>query len=179
LQATLRDASSEQRAIAGRIHAELALVQGHAGEVGAILQEARKLAQDSGVRQLQLRIEWVAARVAPDPAVAIRALDAPTANLGNAALRLDWLRMRLPQLLAKKDMRGAVAAYQEATGLLRAGDFLHAAELHGMGAQVRTLAGDAAGARAAQARADEALTNLRNGLPAAARSAFDGSGSKP
>jgi hypothetical protein len=50
---------------------------------------------------------------------------------------------------------------------------LEAAELHALGARALEAAGDESGARAAQARADDARKRLRAALPASLQPGFD------
>lgn len=150
LAPAVASASSEQRATAEWLHARLAAAAGDAAAAGERLRQAHRLAEASGVRALQLRIALSEAGQRPQ---ALSALDAPTAALGNAGLRLDWLQAALAQAIARGDVRGAGALYDEAAALLRAGDALHAAALHRLGAEARDRAGDHAGAEAARARA--------------------------
>ncbi len=156
LQGALVQAGAEQRAAAQSLHATVAFAQGRQDDAVKALQQARRLAAESGVRQLQLRIELQAVRVATDPAAALQALAVPTATLGHAGLRLAWLQQRMALALENRDTKAALAAYQEASSLLRAGDFRDAATLHELGARARSLVGDEAGARAARARANDA-----------------------
>jgi hypothetical protein len=57
--------------------------------------------------------------------------------------------------------------------LLRAGDSIEASTLHVLGAAARAGAGDSAGARAAQLRADEARAKLAAAIPVRLRAQFD------
>ena len=75
--------------------------------------------------------------------------------------------------LARHDPMHATTLYSEASTLLRGGDSVHAVALHALGAASRTGVGDAAGARAAQARADEARATLRAHMPQSLRDGFD------
>lgn len=170
LEATLAQASSEQRATAKVLAGALALRRGDRRTADAAVREARALSQASGIRQLALRIALFGAQLDPS---ALPALDAPTATLGNASLRLQWLDLVLRQALARHDTPRALAYYREAAALLRGGDVLPAADLHALGAQALSASGDTAGARAAQARAGDALARLRAGVPAALRTGFD------
>ena len=170
LEPALAQASSEQRATAQVLAGELALRRGDRRAAETALRAARAASQASGIRQLALRIGLLGAELDP-PSLA--ALDAPTAALGNASLRLRWLALALRQALARHDATPALALYREAATLLRGGDALDAARLHALGAQALSASGDAAGARAAQARADDALARLRAGLPATLRAGFD------
>lgn len=149
----LKDASSEQQALAEFLRARVDAAGGDAVASAAALQRARGLASASGVRALQLRIDLFAAG---DDAARLAALDAPIAALGHIGLRLDWLAPSIRAALAAGDTRRALAGYDEAARLLRGGRAAQAGALHRLGAQVRRAAGDEAGARAADARAAEA-----------------------
>lgn len=147
----LAQASREQRAMAALLEAELAQREGRPS--ADALTRARALADEAGVRHLQLRIALFAA--GDDPRALAR-LDAPIAELGHVGLRLDWLRRRIAADLEAGRDAAALSAYAEAAALLRAGEALQAEALHRLGAEARTRSGDAAGARAATARAEEA-----------------------
>lgn len=170
LQPGLAQASSEQRAIAQLQLAELARRGNDAAAAVRHLREARQLAEASGVRQLQLRIDLFEADARP---ALLDALDTPTAGLGHAGLRLEWLRQRMRRELAAGRPARAAADYNEAAALLRAGDALPAYELHALGARARAGNGDDAGAEAARARAQQALEAVRSHLPSALRGGFD------
>ena len=163
-------ASSEQRAIARLLAGELAWSRGDRADATAALREARTLSAASGIRQLTLRIDLLGARLDPRT---LKALDAPTAALGHVGLRLRWLELALQQALASHDTSRATALYREAAALLRGGDALGAETLHALGAKALSTAGDASGARAAQARAQDAHARLRAGLPAVLQRDFD------
>lgn len=163
--------SGEQRAIAQWLLAELARRGGDAAAAARGLREARRLAQASGVRRLQLRIDLSEAESRP---AMLEALDAPTARLGDAGLRMEWLRQHMSRALAAGDARSAAADYNEAAVALRAGDALAAGELHALGARARAATGDAAGAQAAEARAQQAVQAWRDHLPPALRAAAAG-----
>ncbi|MEO6263440.1 MAG: protein kinase [Luteimonas sp.] len=170
LEPALTEASSEQRAIAQTLRAELAMQNGNTLEARTALRQAGQYAKASGVRQLQLQIELLDARqrqrLDPD-------LDRAIASLGHAGLRLDWLQFALERAIAGNDTPRAIAAYREAALLLRAGDQQHAYALHRLGAEAMLAAGDAAGARIAQGKADAALSALRAGMPDALKPYFD------
>ncbi len=166
----LAAASTEQKALALLLRARIASAQGDGSDAAQLLQQAQAEAQRSGVRQLQLRIALEQARTRP---AALDALDAPTAALGHAPLRMEWLRQHMQRAIARGDAPVAIAAYSEAAGLLRAGDALQAHVLHALGARARELAGDPAGAQSARLRRDEALANLRAAMPPPLRAGFD------
>jgi hypothetical protein len=163
-------ASGEQKAIAQWLAARIAIEHGERDQAERSLREARRLAGASGVRQLQLRIALTDAR---EDRAKLAALDRPTSELGHAALRLEWLRLRMRQALEDKDARSATTAYNEAAALLRTGDAQPAYALHLLGASARAASGDAAGAAAASARAQEALARLHAQLPQSLRAGFD------
>ncbi|MBP3984564.1 tetratricopeptide repeat protein [Pseudoxanthomonas helianthi] len=168
LRKDLDSISREQQAIAQWLLAELARRGGDAMGAARRLREARRLAVASGVRRLQLRIDLSEAESRPS---VLDALDAPTARLGDAALRMEWLRQHMRRALAAGDAPRAVADYNEAAVALRNGDALAAGELHALGARARAATGDAAGAQAAEARAQQALQVWREHLPATLRAA--------
>jgi len=166
----LVEASSEQRAIAQMLSAELAMQHGSTLQARTALRQATQLSQASGVRQLQLQIALVDARQRQhlDPN-----LDRAIAALGNVDLRLGWLQFALERAIAGKDTSLSTATYREASLLLRAGDQQHAYVLHRLGSEALLAGGDAAGARIAQGKADAALSALRAGLPDTLRTALD------
>lgn len=165
LAPALGQVSAEQRAIAGLLRAELARRRGDAARASQLLRDAAKLAADSGVRALQLQLAL------QDPAA--RDLDAATAALGHAGLRLSWLERAIGEALARGDERAAGEAYEEARGLLRDGDFVHAFRLHALGARARSAMGDSSGAASARDNAMRSWQALRSHVPAARQPAFD------
>ena len=168
LEPALAEASTEQLALARLVRAQLDLQAGHADRAASVLKEAAKLADTSGVAQLQLQAALQAARAGE----AVRALDTRTAALGNASLRLAWLELALRDDAMRRDARAAAAHYREASLLLRAGDAQRAASLHALAA--RALAtGDPAAAHAAHARAVAARDAFRAALPQDLRAGFD------
>jgi tetratricopeptide (TPR) repeat protein len=173
LAPALAESSSEQRAIAQVLRAELAERRGDRNASAAALRQARQLSASSGIRQLQLRIALVEMRITH---AAAKSLDDATATLGNTGLRLQWLELAMVQSLASHDDASATTAYNEARELLRNGDAVNAHALHRLGASARAAKGDVAGARAAQARADEALAKLRAAMPQSLRGGFDAAG---
>jgi hypothetical protein len=88
-------------------------------------------------------------------------------------LRLQWLQLAMERALAIHDAARAASLYSEAGTWLRAGDSIRAEALHALGSAARMAVGDAAGARAAQARADDARSTLRASIPEAMRTGFD------
>ncbi|MEI2457385.1 protein kinase domain-containing protein [Lysobacter firmicutimachus] len=165
----LGEASSEQRAIAHWIEAQLATQQNRPGEAATALQQAHRLAEASGVRQWQLQIQLEQARGAGDPG----GLDRATATLGHAGLRLAWLEQAMRRALAARDSAQALLHYREAMQRLRGGDFRRAWALHRLGAESYAAAGDVAGERSARAKAEAASGLLRAALPAELRAGFD------
>ncbi|MGO1002198.1 protein kinase domain-containing protein [Lysobacter sp. CA196] len=165
----LAQASSEQRAIAHLLQAQLAAREHRAAQAGPALRQARQLAEASGVRQLQLQIALEQARTEPADA----SLERATAALGHAGLRLAWLEQAMQRALSAGNPAAALGHYREATQRLRDGDFHRAHTLHRLGASAYTAVGDVAGARSAHNKADAALRSLRDGLPPALRSDFD------
>ncbi len=170
IEPDLARASLEQQAIARLLRSRESVLQGDGRAATRLLRDAQQAAQGSGVRQLQLRITLEQAQ---GNAARLAALDAPIAALGHAALRLAWLREQIGALLQQGDATAAVAAYREASNLLRGADAPYAPQLHALGARARRAAGDAAGADAAQARAEQAQLALRDALPEDLRRGFD------
>lgn len=165
----LAQASSEQRAIAYLLQAQLAAREQRAAQTGPALRQARQLAEASGVRQLQLQIALEQAgneRVDPS-------LDRATASLGHAGLRLAWLELAMRQALAASNPALALGHYREAVQRLRDGDFHRARALHRLGARAYAATGDVAGERSARNKADAALKTMRDGLPPGLRAGFD------
>ncbi|MCA1714217.1 MAG: tetratricopeptide repeat protein, partial [Gammaproteobacteria bacterium] len=153
LEPVLAQASAEQRGIAALLRSELAARAGDDRARQLALQQARQLAQQSGVRLLQLQ---VALQALPDGR-ADPTLDAATASLGHVALRLDWIESAMRQALDTHDAAEALRLYREALPLLRRGDYLHAHRLHALGARAATTTGDANAAADAGAAARAAL----------------------
>jgi len=165
----LAQASSEQRAIAYLLQAQLAVRAGRAAQAAPALRQARQLAEASGVRQLQLQIALEQARGGH----ADSTLDRATAALGHAGLRLAWLEQAMQGALSARNPANALAYYREAAQRLRDGDFHRAPALHRLGARAYAAVGDVAGERSARNKADAALKTLRDALPAALRAGFD------
>jgi len=163
------DRSREQQAREAIVQAELAVRAGQAREAKATLAQAQPLAEASGVRELQIRLALLRAWLDPQAAAG---LDAGTAALGNAELRLDWLMLAMRQALAAHDAEAALHAYREATTWMRGSPMLAAAYLHTLGARAERLAGDPVAARDADQAAASALATLRAHLPAS-HGAFD------
>ncbi|MGJ7902640.1 tetratricopeptide repeat protein, partial [Lysobacter sp. 1R34A] len=169
----LAQASSEQRAIAHLLQAQLAMREGRAAQAAPALRQALRLAEASGVRQLQLQIALEQARADRADRALERGLDRATASLGHAGLRLAWLELAMGDALSAGDPAAAAAHYREAVQRLRDGDFHRALALHRLGARAYAAVGDIAGERSARNKADAALKILRDGLPQALRAGFD------
>lgn len=168
LRADLGAASTEQRAIARVLEAELALARRDTRSALASLRAARSLAAASGVRQLQLEIDLM-------EAVATRAdvarFDEPTATLGHAGLRIDWLEAALADAVAGNDADAATRLYREAADWVNGTHSPSAVRLHALGARARILAGDAPGARDARRAEQEARDAASRAAPRAGASA--------
>jgi len=161
----LGEVSVEQRAIAAAARAQLAARRGDAALATRMRTDAARLAKSSGIRALQLQVALL------DPSA--RELDAATAALGHAGLRLRWLARAMETTVANGDAATAVDAYAEARALLRTGAFVDAHRLHALGAQALAGTGDDAGARRARSQAETALDRLRASVPEVRRPAFD------
>ncbi|HEU4813113.1 MAG TPA: tetratricopeptide repeat protein [Xanthomonadaceae bacterium] len=171
LAPVLAGASAEQRAMERLLRAQLARRAGADEAATAALAQARALAAASGVRQLQLHIALEAAREGEPDA----ALDEATARLGHAGLRLAWLEWRMREALAGPEPvpAEALAAWREASVLLREGDFVRAHRLQRLAAQALTASGDEAAADTARARAARSFQSMREALPDTLRADFD------
>jgi len=165
LTPTLTQASSEQRAIAASLRAQLAQNRDDTAAAQRQLAEAARLAAASGVKALQLQI----ALQGPDAGT----LDADTSALGHIALRLRWLETAMTNALARGDAAAAVSAYRDAQVRLRAGDFQRAPQLHTLGARALAATGDRAGAATATAAAARAFEQLRAQVPSKQRATFE------
>ncbi len=154
--------SREQRAGVEIVRAQLALHAGDPRSAAAALDDAQPLAEASGVRELQLRVALLRARIDPH---ADSGLDAATAMLGNAELRLDWLTLAMQRALAAHDGTAAVRAYREAVSLMRGSEVLGAPQIHTLGASAQRLAGDSAGTAGAEQAAAAAQAAFRTKLP--------------
>lgn len=162
--AALAQAPSEQRAIAAMLQGVLAQRRGDATTARRRFAEASGLARRSGIRALQLQ----AALQAGDAG----ALEADTAALGNAALRLAWLEHEMRTALEQRNPTKAVGRYHEALPLLRAGEYRHAWVMHRLGGRALAAAGNAREAAGAEASAARALQGLLAQVPAARRDRF-------
>ena len=150
LAPALETASVEQQAIAHLLRARLPPTPATRNPADWF-DSAATLAAESGVRALQLQIELQRAHA---NGTLPPGLDAATATLGNAALRLGWLELAMRDALERDRPDLALEAYREATRLLRNGDFLAAATLHQLGARARSANGDAAGADGSPSQTD-------------------------
>jgi len=166
LSPELQQASLEHRAIAASLRGVLHARASDAHAAAKAWDEAAQLAQRAGIRQLQLQ---VALQRAPDDP----RLDADTAALGHAGLRLLWLERGIARALARRDAGAAVAAYREAQGLLRGKTYGGAFRLHALGARALAEADDADASAIAAAASASTLQDLRTHVPAALRDAFD------
>jgi len=165
----LKQGSTEQRGIAALLRSELASRADDNSARQTSLQQARTLAQQSGVRLLQLQVALQAMRSGRVDA----SLDTATAALGHVALRLNWIEAAMQQALEADAAAMALRLYREALPLLRRGDYLHAHRLHALGARAATASSDANAAADAKTAARAALRRLRDHLPVALRAGFD------
>lgn len=168
LHGDLASASLEQQAIAQLLEHELQTGRGDHGKGQAALRQARLLSARSGVRHLQLQAELRRASAGE-----LQRLDASTAALGHAQLRLQWIEAALRQALAARDFAAASKLYSEATALLRDGDYARSWAVHRLGARALAGAGQAQAATDAQTNADSALARMRKRVPQQARAGFD------
>jgi len=166
----LARASSEQRGIAALLRAQLARSGGDRNGERAALALARREADQSGVRLLQLQ---VALHSAETDARLDPALEQSIAALGHAGLRLQAAAARMRLALAAGDGGAALRAYRDAQPLLRRGDHLEAAALYALAAQAQRAQGRAADAADSDARALAERERLREQLPQALRAGLD------
>ena len=162
---SLKGASFEQQARADLATASIAAHDRKDVAVSLALRDANKTADKSGVQPLA--IEVLLAHADAGEALDPR-LDARTATLGNAGLRLRWLEHAMGAALAAKHREDAAALYREAMAWLRAGDYARAEALHRLGAQAAATPADAS---AANARADAARAAFLAAMPPALRTA--------
>lgn len=165
----LGTASREQRGIAAMLRAELAHRRGMHREEATRLQEARRLARDSGVRSLILQAALQGAYHSP----LASSLETHVTNLGNVPLRLQWTRLAMQQALAERQAGRAAELYRQALPLLRRGDHLDAAPLHVLGATALASSGDGDAGASALRSAEAAWATRRAHLPSTLRAAFD------
>jgi tetratricopeptide (TPR) repeat protein len=170
LREPLQQASSEQRAMAALVEAEIARDERARTQENAALAEAARLAKASGVRQLQLHAQLQRAAQA---GAANPALDAETMKLGHAGLRLAWLEQAMERALARGDNDAALGHYAEARERLRDQPYLRAHVLHGLAQRAHRAAGDTRAAEEAQAAATAALDAVRARIPENLRAAFE------
>ncbi|MFC0678933.1 tetratricopeptide repeat protein [Lysobacter korlensis] len=162
LSPLLEDAPPEQRAIASLIQSRLASQAGDPTRQARELAQAARLAQASGVRHLQLQVALERAARVRDAE-----LESALASLGHMALRLRWSEAAMREALAAGEAEAAVELYRDALTRLRRGDYLHAAELHDIGARALEASGDTHGAAVAREHAARARATLRRHLPRA------------
>jgi eukaryotic-like serine/threonine-protein kinase len=161
----LPQASTEQRAMAALLRAELARHAGDSAAARKALEEARGHAGAAGGRALLLQIELFGGR-------GDDALGAEIQALGHRRLWLQWAEQALLTRLAGGG--DAVALYRETQHLLRdSGRYAGAWRLHRLGARAHAAAGNATAAAEAAARADEAYERLRKATPAALQPSLD------
>lgn len=161
LDASLAQASPEQRGIAALLRAGLAQSAGDVARHRAALEQARRAAEASGVRLLQLQVALESSTDARDPALA-----SAVASLGHAGLRLRWTESAMTRALAAGDASGAARLYRDAMPQLRRGDALRASALHALGARALAALGDAHAATVAREHAQASHRTLESHLPA-------------
>ena len=167
----IAQASTEQQGIAALLQAELAGRAGDRPAAAKAFASARQLARASGVKQLQLQVALQDPQTANDLS---GALDRETASLGNIPLRLRFLLAVMQDASARHDDKRLLAAYREATPILRRGDYLNAWRLHEL-ARRDCLDSDGQSSSTCGDAADAALGKLRARIPASLRTGFDAS----
>ncbi|QWP79088.1 serine/threonine protein kinase [Lysobacter sp. K5869] len=166
----LQHASSEQRGIAALLRAQLDGAGGDRNGERAALAQARREAEQSGVRLLQLQ---VALQTADADGRLDSTLEQRIAALGHAGLRLQAARVRMRLALAAGDADVALRAYRDAQPLLRRGEHLEAGALHALAAQAQRAQGRETDAAASDARALAERQRLHEQLPPALRAGYD------
>ncbi|HVQ32986.1 MAG TPA: tetratricopeptide repeat protein, partial [Lysobacter sp.] len=161
LEPALLDASIEQHALAQLVAADIASRIGTRAAADKALRDAARLAQRSGVAQLQLLAALERERIGGHVDAT---LDARTATLGNAPLRLRWLESSMRSALARGERAAAATHYREALAWLRNGDAVNAEALHRLGARALDDPADIALARE---RADAAHAARQDPIAAA------------
>lgn len=156
LDPLLAQASSEQRAIAALMRARLADRGGDPAGRSRELRDAEQLALASGVRQLQLQVALERAPRLRDPA-----LDGALSALGHFALRLRWTEAAMREALDTDDAAAAATLYRNVLPRLRRVEYLHATELHELGARALAATGDEAAAARARTQAVAARSALQ------------------
>lgn len=165
LAGQLPQASTEQRAMAALLRAELARLGGDAQAAASALQQAREHAGAAGGRALLLQIELFGGRGDDALGVEIQAL-------GHRRLWLQWAEQALLTRLASGG--DAVGLYRDILRLLReSGAYGGEWRLHRLGARAHAAADDPAAAAEAAARADEAFERLRKATPATLQPTLD------
>jgi hypothetical protein len=174
LGGALKGASVEQQALADLATAQIAHHDRKDVAVTLALRDAKRLAEKSGVQQLELSVLLAQADTGGD---LDPHLDARTATLGNAALRLRWLEHAMRAALAHQRRADAAVLYREVLTWMRGGDYARAEALHRLGAQA---AANPADAQLANERADAAHATFAAALPPALRGAAkDASANSP
>jgi len=174
LGGALKGASVEQQALADLATAQIAHHDRKDVAVTLALRDAKRLAEKSGVQQLELAVLLAQADTGGD---LDPHLDARTATLGNAALRLRWLEHAMRAALAHQRRADAAVLYREVLTWMRGGDYARAEALHRLGAQA---AANPADAQLANERADAAHATFAAALPPALRGAAkDASANSP
>ena len=169
LREPLRQASVEQQAMAALLDATVAAAELARTQENAALAEASRLANASGVRQLQLQARLQrASHAGADPA-----LDRETASLGHAGLRLQWLEQAMRDALAQGAAGVVLGHYAEARDLLRDQHYLRAHALHGLARRAHAMRGDEEGAAQSEAAAKAAIAAVRTRVPEELLAAFD------
>ena len=148
LEPGLADSSLEQRAIAALLGARLQLQSGNRGVGEQSLAEARRLADEAGLRARRLEADILAHADAGDE----DELQVEVDRLGNLSLQLAWIEQLVGSRLARGDAAGSAAAYRQAVDLLgRRDGYVRSPALHALGARALAEAGDPGAPVAAEA----------------------------
>jgi eukaryotic-like serine/threonine-protein kinase len=161
----LPQASTEQRALAALLQAELARGADDGSAAAAALQQAREHARAGGTRALLLQIELLAGRGDDELGATIR-------TLGHRRLWLEWVEQAMR--LRQSDPAQALVLYRDARAVLaESGPYGRAWRLHRIAARAHAAQGDSAAAAEATQQAERSIEQLRRAIPQALRADFD------
>jgi tetratricopeptide (TPR) repeat protein len=173
LDAQLDEASSEQRAGAALLAAELASRRGDTAAAHKALAGAEAAASRAGMRATTLRVAIARAAAGRMTPAEDAALGDALRQLGHVGLQLAWLEQRIARALSAGRSADAAADYRTARDLLRA----HpgppvAVPLHAAGARALAATGDSTDADAARRAAQDAAGRIGANLPEPMRAAY-------
>jgi tetratricopeptide (TPR) repeat protein len=173
LDGQLGEASSEQRAGAALLAAELATRRGDTAAARKALAGAEAAASRAGMRATSLRVAIARAAAGRMTPADDAALGDALRQLGHVGLQLAWLEQRVARALSAGRNADAATDYRAARELLRAHPGAPVAvPLHAPGASALAATGDSSGADAARRAAQEAAGRIGANLPEPMRAAY-------